>query len=214
MDLCHVDEAGFALTLPTGRSWGPVGVPLRVAYEAPQGRRLNVIGGYFSHGPLAGTFEFACFASLPRSRSKRAEKTLAQRAAEQGLAVEEVGVIDSVVFLSFVWHLAGRPMDAPPGWRRERPLVVAVDNYQAHKSDRVKAELPRLQAADIYLFYLPAYSPELSDIEPIWHDVKYHQMPERSHAQLGGLKQAAERALLRKRLELQQRPAQTAQLLC
>ena len=168
MDLCHVDEAGFALTLPTSRSWGPIGVPLRMSYEAPQGRRLNVIGGYFSHGPLAGTLEFALFASLPKSRSKQAEKTLAQRAAAQDLAAEEVGVIDSEVFLGFVWHLAGRPVDAPLGWRRERPLVVVVDNYQAHKSDRVKAELPKLQAADIYLFYLPAYSPQLSEIEPIW----------------------------------------------
>ena len=76
-------------------------MPLRVDYEAPQGRRLNGIGGYFSHGPLAGTFEFASFASLPKSRSKQAEKTLAQRAAEQGLAAEEVGVIESEVFLSF-----------------------------------------------------------------------------------------------------------------
>jgi len=214
LDLCHVDEAGFALTLPTSRSWGPVGVPLRVAYEAPQGRRLNVIGGYFSRGPLAGTFEFASFASLPRLRSKQGEKTLAQRAAEQDLAVEDVGVIDSEVFLGFVWHLAGRPGDAPVSWRRERPLVVVVDNYQAHKSNRVKAELPRLQAADIYLFYLPAYSPELSDIEPVWHDVKYHQLAERSHAKLGGLKRAADAALLRKRRELRQRAAQTGPLPC
>jgi hypothetical protein len=214
LDLCHVDEAGFALTLPTSRSWGPVGVPLRVPYEAPQGRRLNVIGGYFSHGPLAGTFEFASFASLPKSRSKRAEKNLAQRAAEQDLAVDDVGVIDSEVFLGFVWHLAGRPSDAPGGWRRARPLVVVVDNYQAHKSDRVKAELPELHAADIYLFYLPAYSPELSGIEPIWQDVKYHQLTERSHAKLGALKQAAETALLRKALELRERAAETAPLLC
>ncbi len=214
MDLCHVDEAGFALTLPTSRSWGRIGLPLRVPYEAPQGRRLNVIGGYFSPGPLAGTFEFASFASLPKSRSKQAEKTLAQRAAEQELAVEDLGVIDSEVFLGFVWQLAGRPLAAPAGWRRERPLVVVVDNYQAHKSDRVKAELPHLQAADIYLFYLPAYSPELSAIEPIWHDVKYHQLTERSHAKLGGLKQAAETALLRKRLELRQRAAETAPSLC
>ena len=214
MDLCHVDEAGFALTLPTSRSWGPVGVPLRVPYEAPQGRRLNVIGGYFSHGPLAGTFEFASFASLPKSRSKTAEKTLAQRAAAQDRAVEEVGVIDSEVFLAFVWHLAGRPAAAPRGWRRARPLVVVIDNYQAHKSDRVKAELPHLHAADIYLFYLPAYSPELSGIEPIWQDVKYHQLTERSHTKLGGLKQAAEMALLRKRLELRQRAMETARSLC
>ncbi len=202
------------MTLPTGSSWGPVGKPLRVPYEAPQGRRLNVIGGYFSHGPLRGQFEFASFASLPKSRSKRCRKTLAQQAAEHGLTAAAVGVIDSEVFLGFVWHLAGRPVDVPEGWRRERPLVVVVDNYQVHKSERVKAELPQLNAAAVYLFYLPAYSPELSEIEPIWHDVKYHELTERSHQQLSGLKRAVDMALLRKRIELRQRAAQTAQLLC
>lgn len=191
-----------------------MGQPLWVPYEAPQGRRLNVIGGYFSHGPLAGRFEFASFASLPQSRSKRCRKTLAERAAEHGLEEEEIGVIDSAVFLGFLWQLAGRPVDAPETWRRERPLVVVVDNYQVHKSERVKAELPRLNAADVYLFYLPAYSPELSEIEAIWHDVKYHQLTERSHQQLGGLKRAVDTALLRKSIELRDRAAETARLLC
>lgn len=214
MDLCHLDEAGFALTLPTSYSWGPVGAPLQVSYEAPQGRRLNVIGGYFSHGPLAGTLEFASFASIPQSRSKSARKSLAEQAATHGLAAEEVGGIDSEVFLGFVWQLAGRPVEAGADWRRERPLVVVVDNYAVHKSERVKAELPRLNAADVYLFYLPAYSPELSDIEAIWNDVKYHQLPERSHQELGSLKRAVEYALLHKRLELRERAVETAQLLC
>lgn len=214
MDLCHVDQAGFALTLPTSYSWGPLGQPLRVAYEAPQGRRLHVIGGYFSHGPLVGKFEFASWATLPGRRGQRGRKTLAQRAAEQGLAAAEIGVIDSAVFLGFVWQLAGRPLDAPADWRRERPLVVVVDNYAVHKSARVKAELPSLNAADIYLFYLPAYSPELSEIEPIWHDVKYHQLTERSHPELGRLKRAVDTALLRKQLELRERAAKPAQSLC
>ncbi len=101
---------------------------------------------------------------------------MAQRAATQGLTPEDVGVIDSEVFLAFVWQLAGRPLDAPPGWKRERPLAVVVDNYSVHKGDRVRAEWAALQAADIYLVYLPAYSPELSRIEAIWNDVKYHQL--------------------------------------
>ena len=214
MDLCHVDEAGFALTLPTSRSWGPVGVPLRVPYEAPQGRRLNVIGGYFSHGPLAGEFLFQSYASLPRSPAKKRRKSLAEQAAQHGLSPEEIGAIDSEVFLGFLWQLAGRPPGASIDWQRERPLVVVVDNYQVHKSARVKAELARLNAADVYLFYLPAYSPELSEIEAIWHDVKYHQLTERSHQKLGTLKPAVEDALLRKRVQLRQRAAENARLLC
>lgn len=47
---------------------------------------------------------------------------------------EDVGKIDSEVFLAFVWQLGGRPTDAPPDWKRERPLVV--DNYSVHKGAR------------------------------------------------------------------------------
>jgi phosphate-selective porin len=45
--LCHVDEVGFAMTLPITYSWSPLAERLKIAYEAPQGRRVNAIGGYF-----------------------------------------------------------------------------------------------------------------------------------------------------------------------
>jgi len=79
---------------------------------------------------------------------------------------------------------------------------VVVDNYSVHKEARVQAELPALHAADVYLLYLPAYSPELSQIEPVWKDLKYHQLTCRSCEWLGELKTEAERALTRKALEL------------
>jgi hypothetical protein len=178
---------------------------LRVPYFAPQGRRLNLIGGYFTHGPQAGDFQFALFASLPTPRNPQGKdpaENLAQRALQEGLAPEDVEKIDSEVFLAFVWQLGGRPPEAPPGWKRERPLVVVIDNYSVHKGARVQAELPALQAADIYLLYLPAYSPELSRMEPVWKDLKYHQLTCRSCERLGELKKEAERALTRKALEL------------
>lgn len=216
MDVCHVDEAGFALTQPTTTSWGPVGCRLLVPYIAPQGRRLNVIGGYFSHGPQAGDFQFASFASLPKPRKAKepvAETTRASQAAAQGVALEEVRAIDSAAFLAFVWQLAGRPPDAPPTWKRERPLAVVVDNYGTHKGDRVREELPALQAADVYLFYLPPYSPELSEIEPIWNHVKSHEITRRSCKLLGDLKQEVETALVRKTLALRAARAQSSELL-
>lgn len=69
------------MTLPTGSSWSAVGQALRVPYEAPQGRRINVIinviGAYFSHGPEVGRFEYASYASLPKTTAKRQRKTTA-----------------------------------------------------------------------------------------------------------------------------------------
>ena len=205
MDVCHIDEAGFALTLPTTTTWGVVGCPRRVPYEAPQGRRLNVIGGYFSHGPQAGAFHFATLAKVPLPEQRPDgswHKPLAQVAAEHGLVEEDLGVIDSAVFLAFVWQLAGRPVDAPAGWRRERPLMVVVDNYSVHKSERVRWERRHLEAADVYLVYLPAYSPELSRVEPHWKVTKYYGLRRRSFTCLGDLKRAVETALAERAIEL------------
>lgn len=209
MDVCHVDEAGFALTLPTTTTWGAVGCPRRVPYEAPQGRRLNVIGGYFSHGPQAGDFQFATFAKVPDVKrgpdgalQVPPDKSLAELAAAHGLQAEDVGVIDSEVFLGFLWHLAGRPLDAPESWQRERPLRVVVDNYSVHKSERVQWERRALAAAKIPLVYLPAYSPQLSRIETQWKVTKYYGLPQRSYRSLGDLQQAVESALVERAIAL------------
>lgn len=178
------------MTLPTSYSWSPVGERLAVPYEAPAGRRLNALGAYFSHGPQAGEFVFECWAKLPARGAKR--KTLAERAAEHGLRAEEVGPINSERFLAFLWRVAGRPEGADPHWQRARPLWIVLDNYSVHKSQVVRAALPTLAAAGIQLWYLPSYSPELSAIEPVWHGVKYHDLPQRSFQVLGELKQTVE----------------------
>lgn len=181
-------------------------------YEAPQGRRVNALGAHFTHGPEAGEFQFATYASLPKNQARH-PRPLAEQAAKHGLTEEEVGKIDSEIYLGFLWTVAGRPPDAPGDWRRERPLWYVVDNYSVHKSERVQEEEPRLAAAGIYLFYLPAYSPELSRMEPVWQDVKYHGLPVRSYNALAPLKRAVDTALARKAIELRATKLQGAQLL-
>jgi hypothetical protein len=170
---------------------------------------VNVIGAYFSHGPLAGEFPFVSYASLPRNKAKQPRKSADEQAAAHGLRPEEVGTLDAEVFLAFLWTLAGKGGEQGADWRRERPLMVALDNYSVHKSERVKQELPALTAADIHLVYLPAYSPELSAIEPIWRDVKYHGLPERSYRTCGGLKRAVDRSLAGKAIQLREAQRET-----
>jgi hypothetical protein len=184
--------------LPTCYSWFPIGQVLRIPYEAPQGRRVNAIGAYFAHGPLAARFVFETCASLPKSRAKKPRKTSAQIAAEHSLLPEQVGPIDGKRFLAFIWRVAGRPEEAPSDWRRERPLWLVLDNYSVHVSQAVKEAIPALETANVFLFYLPSYSPELSKIEPIWNSVKHHEMPVRSHAQVKDLKLAVDTALTNK----------------
>ena len=201
------------MTLPPCYSWSPVGVNLSVLYEAPQGRRVNVVGGYMAQGPDAGTFRYTAYASVPTSKSKKARKSAEEVAASYGLAVEEVGPIDGARLVAFLWHFAGRPLVYAEGWKRVRPLVIVLDNYSVHKSEPVKQARAELAAANITLLYLPSYCPELSEIEPIWQAVKHHDMQDRSQTEVKVLKQAVEQALANKAEALKARHAKTTNLL-
>ncbi len=192
------------MTLSTTYSWFPIGQRFRVPYHAAEGRRVNAIGAHFTHGPRAGHFAYQTWAALPKSRAKTQRKGQEERAAAHDLAVDDVGPIDSERVLAFIWRLAGRPADAPADWKRARPLMIVLDNYAVHKSQTMREAQPALVAADVHLVYLPAYCPELSAMEPVWNDVKQHQLPTRSFERVAELKQAVDDALACKAHQLQQ----------
>jgi putative transposase len=72
------------------------------------------------------------------------------------------------------------------------PRVVVLDNAGIHTSKVVKAARPALAKLGIYLYYLPAYSPELNRIEPVFKQVKHHDMPTRSFTSRSDLRSAVE----------------------
>ena len=72
------------------------------------------------------------------------------------------------------------------------PRVVVLDNAGIHTSKVVKAARPGLAKRGIYLYYLPPYSPELNRIEPVFKQVKHHEMPTRSFATRSDLRKAVE----------------------
>lgn len=170
IELAFLDESGFAPTLPTGYTWARERVRPVVPYEAPQGRRVNVLG-----------------ALVPLGSQRRLAYT------------SRVGKLDSAAFLAFLWHDLGRmatPLgEVPAGFRRARRCVVVLDNYSVHHSQVVKGALPSLAAAGIELFYLPSYSPELNLIEGLWRHVKHEDLPTRSYATAHALQAAVEQAL-------------------
>jgi transposase len=188
------------MTLPSAYTWSPVGQTLSVPFEANCGRRLNLIGGYFSHGPMAGHFEYELYLGLPKSRAKKTKGQIVS--LPDGVSEEEVGPIDGDRLVAFLWRLAGRPKVYSSDWKRVRPLYIWLDNYSVHTGQAVKDVLADLKAADVHLMYLPAYSPELSEIEPIWNDVKYHQMSKRSFTDILDLRTEAKAALERKARKL------------
>ena len=192
------------MTLAPCYSWYPVGEQLCIDYQAPQGQRVNAIGAYFKYGQDAGRFAYATYATLPKSRAKKHRKSLEEHAADYGLSAEAVGPIDADRFLAFVWKVAGRPPIFAQGWKRKRPLMITLDNYSVHHSQKVQEAMPALEAADVFLVYLPSYTPELSDIEPVWKDTKHHRMPTRSYERVAQLKTSVEEALAQKAAQLRE----------
>jgi putative transposase len=72
------------------------------------------------------------------------------------------------------------------------PRVVVLDNAGMHTSKAFKARRQELSRRGIYLYYLPAYSPELNRIEPLFKQIKHHEIPRRSHKTKAELKASVE----------------------
>lgn len=85
------------------------------------------------------------------------------------------------------------------------PVWVVMDNGNIHRSLEVRAARPHLARLGVHLFYLPAYSPELNDVEPVFGVLKTYEMPERSYATLDALLAAVRRALRRYHQRLRRR---------
>jgi DDE superfamily endonuclease len=170
IDLFFLDQSGFAPTLPTGYTWGRRGRRAVVPYEAPQGRRVNVVGALAPYAPDGPRLLFAT-----RRRSD--------------------GPYDAAAHLGFVRQIADLGPDPAVADERGRPCVVVLDNYAVHHAAAVKAAIPALAASGVTFCYLPPYSPELNPIEPVWRQAKYQDLPERSHPTDTALQTAVEAAL-------------------
>src|ERR671916_478324 len=74
------------------------------------------------------------------------------------------------------------------------PLVIVLDNASLHRSQAVRAALPRLWARRIYFCFLPAYSPELNAIERCFRVIKHDELPARVYTPLAALEAAVDEA--------------------
>jgi transposase len=93
----------------------------------------------------------------------------------------------------------------------EKPRVVVLDNASLHVSKVVKAARPGLAQQGIYLYYLPPYSPKLNRIEAVFRQVKYQEIPTRSHTSKADLRASVEQGFASYGGKLQ---AKSAKQLC
>src|SRR5581483_7007700 len=58
-----------------------------------------------------------------------------------------------------------------------KPTLVVFDGAPTHKSAAFQSRLDEWETRGLYVYLLPAYSPELNLIEILWRMIKYHWLP-------------------------------------
>lgn len=73
-----------------------------------------------------------------------------------------------------------------------RPTVIVLDQASYHRSELFKAQLDRWQQQNLYVFYLPPYSPHLNPIEILWRFIKYQWLKPQHYLNKHTLREAIE----------------------
>ena len=74
------------------------------------------------------------------------------------------------------------------------PTVVVLDNGSIHRGTETRAAVSDLWARGVYLSFLPPYSPELNEIEPVFRVIKHDELPERRSTTMPALVEAVHTA--------------------
>jgi transposase len=122
-------------------------------------------------------------ARVPRNRGRVTTTIAALTADGMGPALMLEGGVDGAAFEAYVAHLLAPTLR--PG------QIVVLDNLKAHQGERVRAAI---EARGAELWFLPAYSPDLSPIEEAFSKLK--ALLRRAAARTGEALTAAIRAAL------------------
>jgi len=60
---------------------------------------------------------------------------------------------------------------------RKQPTAIVIDNAPIHHSKKFEAKIVEWEKQDLYIFFLPTYSPHLNPIEILWRFIKYQWLP-------------------------------------
>ena len=73
--------------------------------------------------------------------------------------------INSALIIGFIDDFL---KNAPKGMK-----VIVLDNAPTHHSAEFQDQIERWQEEDLFIFFLPRYSPHLNIIETLWRKIKY-----------------------------------------
>ncbi len=101
------------------------------------------------------------YGRIPRNTEKNTTLIAAMTTTGMGPAMLLEGATDTAAFEVYVEHVLAPELRPGP--------VVVIDNLSAHKRERVRT---LLEARGCELWFLPAYSPDLSPIEQAFSKLK------------------------------------------
>lgn len=58
-----------------------------------------------------------------------------------------------------------------------KQTILVIDNASVHHSKAFETKINEWRAQDLYVYFLPKYSPELNKIEMLWRFIKYIWLP-------------------------------------
>jgi transposase len=72
----------------------------------------------------------------------------------------------------------------------EKPTVLVMDNAPWHKSEKMLRRRKAWEEKELFIFYLPTYSPHLNLIETLWRKMKYEWLKPKDYLSKETLKNA------------------------
>lgn len=89
-------------------------------------------------------------------------------------------------------------VDAIDSWVQKRlakPRVIVLDNARIHRSRLMQSKIAEWEAKNLYVFYLPPYSPHLNLIEILWRKMKYEWLKAEDYVSFERLSEAVKKIL-------------------
>ena len=114
---------------------------------------------------------------LPQ-KSKRLNVFAMMRSGKELVTFTRQGTLDSTFIVSGIEQ-----------WRQtlEKMTVLVLDNAPVHQA-ALRDKLAEWQESNLFIFFLPKYSPHLNNIEHLWRKIKYEWLKPDSYTCLDNLK--------------------------
>jgi len=72
-----------------------------------------------------------------------------------------------------------------------KPTVLVLDNAPVHQA-QLQAKIEEWQERNLFIFFLPTYSPHLNKIEHLWRKIKYEWLRPETYSSIATLQAAIE----------------------